>query len=65
MKWHCEGGRSVKSKYEKVVLACSGGLDTSVTVLWAKEDYDCEVITFTADLGRVPLVLAFATSDAD
>jgi argininosuccinate synthase len=37
---------------EKVVLAYSGGLDTSVIVTWLKENYDCEVITFTADLGQ-------------
>lgn len=36
----------------KVVLAYSGGLDTSVIVPWLKENYDCEVITFTADLGQ-------------
>ncbi|NDJ85174.1 MAG: argininosuccinate synthase [Chloroflexi bacterium] len=37
---------------QKVVLAYSGGLDTSVIVTWLKEQYDCEVITFTADLGQ-------------
>ena len=37
---------------EKVVLAYSGGLDTSVIVPWLKENYDCEVITFTGDLGQ-------------
>jgi argininosuccinate synthase len=36
----------------KVVLAYSGGLDTSVIVPWLKENYGCEVITFTADLGQ-------------
>jgi argininosuccinate synthase len=36
----------------KVVLAYSGGLDTSVIVTWLRENYDCEVITFTADLGQ-------------
>ena len=36
----------------KVVLAYSGGLDTSVIVPWLKENYCCEVITFTADLGQ-------------
>ena len=39
-------------KINKVVLAYSGGLDTSVIVPWLKENYDCEVITFTADLGQ-------------
>jgi len=37
---------------KKVVLAYSGGLDTSVIVVWLKERYGCEVITFTADLGQ-------------
>ena len=36
----------------KVVLAYSGGLDTSVILRWIKENYDCEVVTFTADLGQ-------------
>ena len=36
----------------KVVLAYSGGLDTSVILVWLKERYGCEVITFTADLGQ-------------
>jgi len=39
-------------KARKVVLAYSGGLDTSVILTWLKENYDCEVITFTADLGQ-------------
>ena len=41
-----------KTKVEKVVLAYSGGLDTSIIVPWLKENYGCEVITFTADLGQ-------------
>ncbi|NCC51083.1 MAG: argininosuccinate synthase, partial [Spartobacteria bacterium] len=36
----------------KVVLAYSGGLDTSVLVKWLIENYDAEVITFTADVGQ-------------
>ena len=36
----------------KVVLAYSGGLDTSVILKWLQETYNCEVITFTADLGQ-------------
>ena len=40
-------------KVEKVVLAYSGGLDTSVILTWLQETYDCEVVTFTADLGQV------------
>lgn len=39
-------------KYSKVVLAYSGGLDTSVILTWLKEKYDCEVVTFTADIGQ-------------
>ncbi len=41
-----------KGKVNKVVLAYSGGLDTSCIVPWLKENYGCEVITFTADLGQ-------------
>ena len=37
---------------KKVVLAYSGGLDTSVILKWLKETYRCEVVTFTADLGQ-------------
>ncbi|WLQ14869.1 argininosuccinate synthase [Hahella aquimaris] len=40
------------SKVNKVVLAYSGGLDTSVIVKWLQENYDCEVVTFTADIGQ-------------
>jgi len=36
----------------KIVLAYSGGLDTSVILKWLQEVYDCEVVTFTADLGQ-------------
>ena len=39
-------------KVSKVVLAYSGGLDTSCIVPWLIENYDCEVVTFTADLGQ-------------
>ena len=39
-------------KVNKVVLAYSGGLDTSVILKWLQETYQCEVITFTADLGQ-------------
>jgi argininosuccinate synthase len=39
-------------KIKKVVLAYSGGLDTSVIVKWLQDTYDCEVITFTADIGQ-------------
>jgi argininosuccinate synthase len=39
-------------KIKKVVLAYSGGLDTSVAIRWIRETYDCEVIAFCADLGQ-------------
>ncbi len=41
-----------KGKVKKVVLAYSGGLDTSIILKWLQETYDCEVVTFTADLGQ-------------
>ena len=41
-----------KREIKKVVLAYSGGLDTSVIVTWLKQNYGCEVICFTADLGQ-------------
>ncbi|GAB3382753.1 argininosuccinate synthase [Spongiibacter taiwanensis] len=40
------------SDIKKVVLAYSGGLDTSVIVKWLQESYQCEVVTFTADIGQ-------------
>jgi len=40
------------SEVKKVVLAYSGGLDTSVILKWLREIYDCEVVTFTADIGQ-------------
>ena len=40
------------SKIKKVVLAYSGGLDTSVIAKWLQQTYDCEVVTFTADIGQ-------------
>jgi argininosuccinate synthase len=40
------------SAINKVVLAYSGGLDTSVIVRWLQETYGCEVVTFTADIGQ-------------
>ncbi len=40
------------SSVNKVVLAYSGGLDTSVIVRWLQEEYQCEVVTFTADIGQ-------------
>jgi len=43
---------SAKKKISKVILAYSGGLDTSCIVPWLIENYGCEVVTFTADLGQ-------------
>src|SRR3972149_2605399 len=40
-----------RSLVKKVVLAYSGGLDTSVAVAWLREQYDAEVVTLTVDLG--------------
>ncbi len=42
----------MKGKVDKVVVAYSGGLDTSVILPWLKEQYGCDVITFTADVGQ-------------
>ncbi|KAG1650483.1 Argininosuccinate synthase [Nymphon striatum] len=39
-------------KVNKVVLAYSGGLDTSIIIKWLEEKYDCEIVTFTADVGQ-------------
>jgi argininosuccinate synthase len=39
-------------KIKKVVLAYSGGLDTSVILKWLQDTYDCEVVSFTADIGQ-------------
>ena len=41
-----------KGAIKKVVLAYSGGLDTSVILRWLQDNYGCEVVTFTADLGQ-------------
>jgi argininosuccinate synthase len=40
------------SKIKKVVLAYSGGLDTSVILKWLQDNYRCEIVTFTADIGQ-------------
>lgn len=40
------------AKVNKVVLAYSGGLDTSIILKWLTEEYGCEVVTFTADIGQ-------------
>jgi len=44
--------RGAKGKVKKVVLAYSGGLDTSIILKWLQETYGAEVVTFTADLGQ-------------
>ncbi|KAI8104908.1 hypothetical protein M9435_000085 [Picochlorum sp. BPE23] len=51
VKVHASGGLD-KTNVNKVVLAYSGGLDTSVILKWLQDEYDCEVVTFTADLGQ-------------
>lgn len=42
----------MKQNIKKIVVAYSGGLDTSVIITWLKETYTCEVIAFTADIGQ-------------
>ena len=42
----------MSDKIKKIVLAYSGGLDTSIILKWLQDQYDCEVVTFTADLGQ-------------
>ncbi|WP_004177144.1 argininosuccinate synthase [Nitrosospira lacus] len=49
MKKMKKGGTS---KVNKVVLAFSGGLDTSVILKWLQDTYQCEIVTFTADIGQ-------------
>ena len=39
-------------KNKKIVLAYSGGLDTSIILKWLQENYDSEIITYTADIGQ-------------
>jgi argininosuccinate synthase len=45
-------GNQSNNAIKKVVLAYSGGLDTSVILKWLKDTYHCEVVTFTADIGQ-------------
>ncbi|MBM3542295.1 MAG: argininosuccinate synthase, partial [Alphaproteobacteria bacterium] len=42
----------MKGDVKKVVLAYSGGLDTSIILRWLQETYGCQVVTFTADIGQ-------------
>ena len=41
-----------KKQYKKVVLAYSGGLDTSIIIPWLKENYGCEVVAAAGDVGQ-------------
>uniref|UniRef100_A0A2N9EL13 argininosuccinate synthase n=1 Tax=Fagus sylvatica TaxID=28930 RepID=A0A2N9EL13_FAGSY len=47
-----EATKGLRGKLNKVVLAYSGGLDTSVIVPWLRENYGCDVVCFTADVGQ-------------
>ena len=47
-----KGVKRIMSEVKKVVLAYSGGLDTSVILKWLQDVYQCEVVTFTADIGQ-------------
>ena len=46
------GGRVLNESIKKIVLAYSGGLDTSVILKWLVETYDCEVVAYAADVGQ-------------
>ena len=46
------GANKIMSEVKKVVLAYSGGLDTSIILRWLKDEYQCEIVTFTADIGQ-------------
>jgi argininosuccinate synthase len=49
---HPEGEQSVKQTFEKVALAYSGGLDTSIIIPWLKENYGCRVVAVAVDVGQ-------------
>ena len=51
-QYRTKGLQSSMKKYNKVVLAYSGGLDTSIIIPWLKENYGCEVIAVAADVGQ-------------
>ena len=57
--------RGDKAKIKKVVLAYSGGLDTSIILKWLQENYRAEVVTFTADLGQGEELGAGAAQGSD
>src|SRR5262245_14784594 len=52
MRWLPMPEGRTKKTAKKVVLAYSGGLDTSIILKWLQSTYGCEVVTFTADLGQ-------------
>jgi argininosuccinate synthase len=52
MRVHNRNGKKMPADIKKIVLAYSGGLDTSVILRWLQETYRCEIVTFTADLGQ-------------
>jgi argininosuccinate synthase len=47
-----DGKAFMQKRFKKIVLSYSGGLDTSIILKWLQETHDCEVVTFTADLGQ-------------
>jgi asparagine synthetase B (glutamine-hydrolysing) len=49
---HAPSHEFIMSDINKVVLAYSGGLDTSVILKWLQDNYSAEVVTFTADIGQ-------------
>jgi argininosuccinate synthase len=51
-QYYFKGYDMAKRKINKAVLAYSGGLDTSIILKWLQDEYECEVVTFTADLGQ-------------
>jgi len=51
-QWSCQVSDIKAAAINRVVLAFSGGLDTSVILKWLQQTYQCEVVTFTADLGQ-------------
>ena len=51
-------------KQRKIVLAYSGGLDTSIILKWLQENYNAEVIAYTADIGKTSGLLGVKRIDA-
>ncbi|PYS75774.1 MAG: hypothetical protein DMF66_18390, partial [Acidobacteria bacterium] len=52
MKEESRGVKVTERKIKKIVLAYSGGLDTSVMLRWLREEYGCEVVCYCADVGQ-------------